>query len=71
MLGSLAVGLALLRSVDAVEADTFGAVVVETSMVSPSRTETTGPEKSAVQPYKGKPRTRTAGRTSVMAIEPR
>ena len=43
LLRSVAEGLALLRAVDATEADTFRWVLCSTSIVSPSRTEMTGP----------------------------
>ena len=47
MLGALAVCLAFLRTVDAVEADTFSAVVVQDFEGVASRKETTGLDKSA------------------------
>jgi len=46
VLGVVAVGLTFLWTVDPVEPDAFGALVVQNLRVSPSRTETTGPVKS-------------------------
>ena len=47
MLGAAAICLTLLRAVDTAEADTLGVIVMQKSIVSPSRMETTGPVKSA------------------------
>jgi hypothetical protein len=47
VLGVVAVGLPLLRAVDSAEADTSARWLCRTAMVSPSRIETTWPEKSA------------------------
>ena len=43
--------LAVLGAVDAVEPNTFGLIVMQDLMVSPSKTPTTCPLKSSAHPY--------------------
>ena len=49
LLRLLAEGLAFLRTVDAAQTDAFRLTIVQDVDVSPSRTETTRPEKSAAR----------------------